>query len=134
MATNPKAASSAMTPATPPESPPRVRTAAGELVLGERLGRGGEGTVYAVINRPELAAKIYHQPLSPDKVAKLQVMVELNSLNLEGLTAWPLELLASLDPPDLGEQSVGFIMPRIAARTRNRQSALGKLFLRLRGL
>ena len=97
--------------ASAPPAAPRVKTAANELTLGERIGKGGEGTVYAVINRPELAAKIYHLPLSPDKVAKLRVMVGLNSLNLEGLTAWPLEILFSLEAAD---QVVGFIMPRIA--------------------
>ncbi|MDI9408221.1 MAG: hypothetical protein QM523_03135 [Candidatus Pacebacteria bacterium] len=120
MATNPKTTAMVPPPAANPELPPRVRNGTGELILGERLGRGGEGTVYAVVNRPELAAKVYHQPLSAEKIAKLRVMVGLNSFNLEGLTAWPLELLASLDPPDSPDspdspdQTVGFIMPRIA--------------------
>ena len=45
--------------------------------LGHKLGSGGEGDVYEVTAiGPDLAAKIYHKPLKPDKQEKLRSMVQ----------------------------------------------------------
>ncbi|MCX8500549.1 MAG: hypothetical protein ORO03_02475, partial [Alphaproteobacteria bacterium] len=98
--------------AIPSPAAPRVRTHEGELILGEPIGRGGEGMVYAVVNRPEIAAKVYLQPQSPEKTAKLEAMVRLQSPILAGLTAWPQELLR---PHGASDAVIGFLMPRIAA-------------------
>jgi DNA-binding helix-hairpin-helix protein with protein kinase domain len=52
-----------------------------KLVLGELLGKGGEGSVFAVDGRPALAAKIFHQtPLTPEMLAKLESMVAIHTL------------------------------------------------------
>lgn len=81
-------------------------TAGGRTVLlGPRIGKpGGEGTVFQVQGRPELAAKVLHQDKqTPDRIVKLRAMVarkpEPRSVRdkMTGAEvptiAWPEELL-----------------------------------------
>ncbi|UUO01135.1 hypothetical protein M4D79_21140 [Mycolicibacterium novocastrense] len=74
----------------------------------------GEGTVYGVAGRPDLAAKVFHAGLKglADKLNKVAAMIESpppGAVQPDGfiVLAWPTQLLQS----DLG--SVGFVMPRI---------------------
>jgi DNA-binding helix-hairpin-helix protein with protein kinase domain len=63
-------------------------------LLGELIGKGGEGTVYAVDGRPTLAVKIFHrQPLDPETVEKLQAMIAAGDLS--GVAAWPRSIVCS---------------------------------------
>ena len=78
--------------------------------LGPQIGKGGEGAVFEVEGQPDLAAKIYHQTvLSPETVAKLEVMVANGSSDLAKISAWP-ESSVYLEA---GKQPCGILMPRI---------------------
>ena len=61
--------------------------------VGEELGRGGEGVVYDVVNRPSQVAKIYLAPIDSQKTDKLRVMVSQCTDALTGLAAWPSDLV-----------------------------------------
>jgi DNA-binding helix-hairpin-helix protein with protein kinase domain len=78
--------------------------------LGAELGRGGEATVYTVDGQPELVAKIYHQPPSVEKTEKLSRMVELQSVRLLALSAWPVGTLF----PGRNESMAGFLMKNLS--------------------
>lgn len=85
----------------------KLRSGSGALiVLGERLGGGGEGTVYTVQGRPAAVAKIYKAGLSREKEQKLQAMISAGTASLASVTAWPSDILAS------DGHLVGFLMPR----------------------
>jgi DNA-binding helix-hairpin-helix protein with protein kinase domain len=78
--------------------------------LGHQLGSGGEGDVYEVpaIGR-DLVAKIYHEPLKPDKQEKLRHMVQGCDNPLKNIAAWPTATL------HLGRNGPvrGFLMPKV---------------------
>ena len=76
--------------------------------LGRKLGQGGEGAIYEIVDQPELVAKIFHVPLSPSRAEKIRAMIAARSPALDRLTAWPIELLSL----PTGEP-VGLTMPRI---------------------
>ncbi|KLJ01303.1 hypothetical protein [Luteimonas sp. FCS-9] len=78
-------------------SAPDVRGSAGRVVLGTLLGKGGEGSVYEVSGRPELAAKIYLAPANEERSAKLAVMPSLRTSVISQLTAWPIDVLRQPD-------------------------------------
>lgn len=91
-------------------------TASGAPIrLGAELGRGGEGTVYAVEHQADKVAKIYHQNhRTRDKERKLTAMVArplrdstATRSPFHTLIAWPSELIY-----DQGHFA-GFLMPRI---------------------
>jgi DNA-binding helix-hairpin-helix protein with protein kinase domain len=84
------------------------------LVTRPVLGSGGEANVFAVKDRPALAAKIYHRP-ARHRVAKLNAMLrnppEKPDMEPEQIPiAWPLDLLIQ---PNRSGQVVGFLMPRV---------------------
>jgi DNA-binding helix-hairpin-helix protein with protein kinase domain len=79
------------------------------IQIAERLGSGGEGTVYAVQGRPELAVKIYHSQLEEHRRRKIEAMVSQHSCSLSEITAWPQALLQNTQGP------IGFLMPRAKA-------------------
>lgn len=95
------------------KGPPRVFDDAGRPVgLGAVLGQGGEGAVYEVVSQPALVAKVYHNPLSPERADKIKAMGSLGNEALARLTAWPAGLLM-----DAGARApVGLLMPRVANR------------------
>ena len=64
------------------------------LRLGRKLGQGGEGSVFEVEGESESVAKIYHQPMPPERTEKLRAMVVLRTEQLDKLTAWPTDLLS----------------------------------------
>lgn len=79
--------------------------------IGKELGRGGEGSVFAVSGNDQWVAKIYHQrPLAADHTTKLQAMVALSSNDLSSISAWPRSLVyeGSRDRP------CGILMPRVS--------------------
>lgn len=82
-----------------------------ELVtVSDELGRGGEGIVYALLEDPDRAAKIYTLLPGEERVAKLTWMVQLGAQNpqLGQSCAWPLVLLR-----DAEQQVCGFLMQRL---------------------
>jgi DNA-binding helix-hairpin-helix protein with protein kinase domain len=78
------------------------------ILLGEELGRGGEGLVYTIQGDTENVAKIYHKPVANEKAEKLKVMVN-NNLDLSRFTAWPSATLHDQKANTIK----GFVMPRI---------------------
>ena len=81
------------------------------IPLGEELGRGGEGTVFAVEGPQDWAAKIYLSPLDYRKAWKLLVMARAARPSLLKIAAWPLDVLID----DKKGTPHGFIMPRVDA-------------------
>ncbi|MFN8444286.1 MAG: hypothetical protein U0175_26120 [Caldilineaceae bacterium] len=85
------------------------------IVLTQELGRGGEGAVFAVANRNEVVAKVYHPEYrTSQRQSKLTAMVANPPANVQNRVAfdhpslaWPSELLFQR------EHFVGFLMPRI---------------------
>jgi DNA-binding helix-hairpin-helix protein with protein kinase domain/Tfp pilus assembly protein PilF len=82
---------------------------AGIIRTGEQLGAGGEGVVYEVHGRKDLAAKIYHDRLSAEKAEKLLALSRLGSGRLFQLSAWPVDVLRT----EPGGSVAGFLMKRI---------------------
>ena len=77
--------------------------------LGRKLGQGGEGAIYELVDQPELVAKIFHHAAAAEQRAeKIRAMVAARSPALDRLTAWPIELLSL----PTGEP-IGLTMPRI---------------------
>jgi DNA-binding helix-hairpin-helix protein with protein kinase domain len=83
------------------------------LTLGKELGRGGEGSVFTILESPESVAKIYHEPISAEKAEKLRQMVALKSDKLLRLSAWVTDVLQN----ETGE-TIGFLMPRLSFGTQ----------------
>ena len=79
--------------------------------FGKEIGRGGEGTVFELIDRPDVVAKIYRRRPDREKTAKLSAMVELGSNRLLRLTTWPVDIVRDRS----NRATVGILMPRIPA-------------------
>lgn len=79
--------------------------------LGQELGRGGEGAVYAIEGLADRVAKIYSAKPDQRKVQKLTVMTEVANASLLRIAAWPTDLLL-----DSRRAVCGFVMPRVVAR------------------
>ncbi len=78
------------------------------VVLGPKLGQGGEGAVFEVNAYGDVVAKVYHQPATVEKAAKLTTMVKLKTERLLKLSAWPIDTLHE------GSGAVkGFVMPKV---------------------
>ena len=81
------------------------------IVLGERLGRGGEGEVFAIVGRPDLVAKRFTR--RDGKAAKLAAMLANPPPGVHGLVegfpvlTWPRDLLRD------GGEVVGYTMARV---------------------
>jgi DNA-binding helix-hairpin-helix protein with protein kinase domain len=86
----------------------RARTS---IRLGQELGRGGEGAVFAVEGQKDRVAKLYSSLPDQRKIQKLLVMAEAASPSLLKIAAWPIDLLS-----DNNGAVRGFIMPRVIAR------------------
>lgn len=77
--------------------------------LGEPLGAGGEGNVFAVLGGAGQCAKIYHPHRAAERAEKLHAMVgSLPSWTLRGALAWPAALLFD---DDATGAFAGFLMP-----------------------
>src|SRR5579875_673838 len=80
--------------------------------LGQKLGTGGEGTVFEIATASELVAKIYHDrklPLPARTAAKLRAMVDLARREITQVAAWPTATLHERP----GGPPVGLVMRRI---------------------
>ncbi|WP_434047649.1 MULTISPECIES: protein kinase domain-containing protein [Sorangium] len=86
------------------------RDPAGRVVeLGEELGAGGEGSVFAVRGRRALCAKIYRPGRAEERERKLRVMLERRpSWLLRRALAWPV---APLTEAEGRGAFAGFLMP-----------------------
>ena len=76
--------------------------------LGEELGAGGEGSVYALRDRPDLCAKIYRRDKAAARADKVRAMlVRRPSWLLRRALAWPLVSLHTAGDAAFA----GFVMP-----------------------
>lgn len=79
--------------------------------LGKEIGAGYEGAVYEVpALGNDIAAKIYHKAVSPERQAKLRSMVKGCDESLKKIAAWPSDTLHTT----AGGQIRGFLMPKVA--------------------
>lgn len=75
----------------------------GQVVpLGNQIGRGGEGTVYRVASQASHAAKVFHHPMSPEKVEKVAVLSNVTDAAVRNLAALPHSLLYSRERRPMG--------------------------------
>jgi DNA-binding helix-hairpin-helix protein with protein kinase domain len=82
----------------------------GRLIpLGPELGRGGEGAVFEVRDRPDLVAKIYMRRPDRDHAAKLAAMASSGDERTLKLAAWPTGTVH-----ERSGQTLGFLMPKVA--------------------
>jgi DNA-binding helix-hairpin-helix protein with protein kinase domain len=86
------------------------------LLPADPLGVGGQGTVYAVAGRPDLALKVYDSPPANlgDRLAAMLARPPVGLLDLAApaAVAWPLEALI-----DATGRCVGPALPRVNGRT-----------------
>jgi DNA-binding helix-hairpin-helix protein with protein kinase domain len=93
----------------------RLEGTAQEITLeGPPLGRGGEASIYAVPGRPDIAAKIYHNPCE-EHAGKLAAMLAAPPVappqpGQHITLAWPISRL--LEPRDTSH-ILGYLMPRL---------------------
>ncbi|VTY38368.1 Uncharacterised protein [Xylophilus ampelinus] len=83
-----------------------------QIRVGRELGKGGEGSVFEMPDRPDRVAKIYHKPPDARKCEKLQFMAGQADAALLKYSAWPLEVLRDRPTGPI----VGFTMPKVANR------------------
>ena len=94
-----------------PNPLPLVDASGRPLRLGAELGRGGEGSVYALADRTEIVAKLYHHRPGAEKSAKIVAMAKLGTDRLLKLAAWPT---SPIHAASRGGPVLGFLMPRIS--------------------
>ena len=63
------------------------------LKLGERLGRGGEGSVYVAANRRNHAVKLYKAPDKPQLANKIAAMVDAGLARQSPFAAFPVDVV-----------------------------------------
>lgn len=89
-------------------SPP-VRIAGKNEQLDKRLGKGGEGDVYALVGRTDRAVKIYKTELRRSRESKVRAMVEGRLADATTLVAFPSEVVT-----DSSGNFAGFSMRLVA--------------------
>lgn len=63
------------------------------LRLGGELGKGGEGTVFRLADRRDVAVKVYTAPLTAERARKIELLASLASTEVQNYTAWPISLV-----------------------------------------
>ena len=81
------------------------------LRLGKRIGKGGEGEVFALADRPDEAVKVYANP-DPRREAKVSAMVAARLAERHKLIAFPLAVARGP-----GGRFAGFTMRLVAGHT-----------------
>ena len=77
------------------------------VVFGSELGRGGEATVYEVVGKSDLVAKLFAAP-GADKAAKLVAMLA-DASPPASVCAWPMATVHN----GRGAVPVGYLMPKV---------------------
>jgi DNA-binding helix-hairpin-helix protein with protein kinase domain len=75
------------------------------LHLGKRIGKGGEGEVYALADGPTRAVKLYTARDGADREAKIRAMVNMRLAERSSLAAFPMAIAR-----DRSGGFVGFVM------------------------
>ena len=87
-------------------------TSGKKVILGNRIGSGGEGSVHFVEGDEGLVAKIYHEAPDAEKREKLEWMHRHRKDEFAKFAVWVHGLL--FDKPD--GDLVGFVMPHVNAK------------------
>ena len=66
-----------------------VKIAGKAYVLGKRIGKGGEGEVYALDSHPDRAVKIYKEDLRGRREPKVRAMINSALAATTDLVAFP---------------------------------------------
>ncbi|MEK7951279.1 hypothetical protein [Luteolibacter soli] len=82
----------------------------GPIRLGDLLGKGGEGAVYALADDPHSVAKVYLADITRERTEKLAAMPGLLTKEIAALTAWPKDVLYKPDG-----RIGGFLMDRMGS-------------------
>jgi len=82
-----------------------VFVAGSRLEVGKRLGKGGEGEVFALTSRSDLALKIYKASIAASRETKVQAMVGRGFAQATQLVAFPSDIAR-----DSRGRFVGFVM------------------------
>lgn len=69
-----------------------IRIDGKNMELGKRLGKGGEGDVYAIPGRTDQAVKVYKENLRSSRESKVRAMVESQLAEKTSLIAFPCEI------------------------------------------
>lgn len=80
------------------------------IILGKKIGSGGEGDVFEIQSKSDSVAKIYHKSLNVEKQEKLKVMVMGCNEELKAIAAWPIDLIFSVPSGEI----CGFTMQKIS--------------------
>ena len=75
------------------------------LALGKRIGKGGEGEVFAIESKPDSAIKIYKDELRAKREAKVRAMVQADLAESTKLVAFPAAIAT-----DRRGGFIGFLM------------------------
>lgn len=79
-----------------------------QYITGRELGKGGEGSVYELQSHRGFVLKKYNEPLTLDKVKKLELMVAMRSPSIEAYAAWPVDIVK-----DSTGTVCGFVMKKL---------------------
>lgn len=90
-------------------NPPPVRIAGKNEQLDKRLGKGGEGDVYALVGHADRAVKIYKAEIRRSRESKVRAMVEGRLAETTTLVAFPNAVVT-----DSSGNFVGFTMRLVA--------------------
>jgi DNA-binding helix-hairpin-helix protein with protein kinase domain len=87
----------------------RYQTLSGSRIsIGAEIGKGGEGTVYAISGSPDLVAKIYTDGRAEDRRNKIEAMVGAGLHRQAAHISFPIEILL-----DEKNRFVGFTMRKV---------------------
>ena len=89
--------------------PAVYRSDGSAVALGDRIGRGGEGEVYAIANDNSHAVKIYSGAGGADRRDKIVAMVAARLAEHTPLAAFPIQVVKKRDG-----QFAGFIMRKVS--------------------
>jgi len=81
------------------------------IELCEKLGEGGEGSVWASPARADVAIKTYSKPMPPGKLDKLVAMTKAADETLLAAAAWPTRIVY-----DTARTAIGFEMPKLSGQ------------------
>jgi len=91
--------------------PSHVRDSQGRtLVLGKKIGVGGEGDVYELLSTNRVVVKIFHKPLDAETLKKFNIFVLDHDEDLIRISAWPVSLIHRAGSGEI----CGYLMPKVS--------------------
>lgn len=78
-----------------------------QYITTRELGKGGEGSVYELQSHHDLVLKSYNEPITPQRLQKLQAMVAMRTPAIEAYAAWPVDIVHD------SHGNYGFVMKKL---------------------